>query len=84
VRELATERVGRDVVDEGALAIDLDDGQPLAVARLEFLVAADVDLLELETELVAQRRDRFLRPLAEVATVRVIDDNGRQRLRLSS
>src|SRR5439155_18459704 len=28
-----------DVVDEGPLAVDLHDGQPLAVRRLEFRVA---------------------------------------------
>jgi hypothetical protein len=40
----AEERSPVEVVDERALAVDLDDGKPLAVARLELGVTADVDL----------------------------------------
>ena len=52
--ELPTERVGVHVVREDALAVDLDDGQPLAVTRLERGLAGDVDLLELEGLLAAE------------------------------
>jgi hypothetical protein len=41
-----------EVVDEGALAVDLDDRQPLAITRLESRIAADVNLLELEPVLL--------------------------------
>ena len=69
----ATKRTGVDVVDEGALAVDLDDRQPLAVARLELGVAGDVDFLELERAVVPRRRDDRARPLAEVAALRVVE-----------
>jgi hypothetical protein len=61
------------VVDEGALAVDLDDRQPLAVARLKRGVARDVDLVQLELELVAKRVEDPARPLAEVAVLRVVE-----------
>jgi hypothetical protein len=35
-----------DVVDERSHPVDLDDGQPFAVGRLELRVAGDVDLVE--------------------------------------
>ena len=65
--------VGLYVVDEEAGSIELDHGQPLAVAPLEVRVAADVDLLELEPELVAERRELTARRLAEVAAVGVVE-----------
>jgi hypothetical protein len=40
------------VIDERPLPVQLDDRQPLAVDGLELRIAADVDLLELETELL--------------------------------
>jgi hypothetical protein len=49
--DLAPESVRLDVVDEGPLAVDLDDRKPLAVASLELRVAVDPDLLQLEREL---------------------------------
>ena len=52
--ELPTERFGVHVVREDPLAVDLDHGQPLAVARLELRLTGDVDLLELEALLTAQ------------------------------
>jgi hypothetical protein len=64
----AERRLG-DVVDERLLAVDLDDRQPLAVPRLELQVAGDVDLLELERELRAQRFELAAGPLAEVAAL---------------
>jgi hypothetical protein len=65
--ELSPQRVGLDEVRERALAVDLDDGQPLAVARLQLGVSADVDLLELEAELLSCRLDDAPRGRAEVA-----------------
>ena len=65
-----------DVVDEGPLAVDLDDRQPLAVARLELGLAVDGDLASSNAELVTQRATPRERPLAEVAAAR----RGRRRL----
>ncbi len=64
----AERRLGK-VVDERPLAVDLDHRQPLAVACLELRVARDVDLLEVERELRAQRFELAARPLAEVAAL---------------
>ncbi len=64
-----------DVVDERALPVHLDHGQPFAVARLELRVASDVDLLELEGELVADGPDDGTRALAEVAPGGVVNDD---------
>jgi hypothetical protein len=75
--EPAAEAVRIDVVDERALAVDLDNRQPLAVARLEPVVARDVDLGELEAELVLERADGRARPLAEVAVLRVVQRDAR-------
>ena len=59
-----------DVVGEDALALDLDYRQPLAVARLELRIAADVDLLELERVSRTDVHEHGPRPLAEVAAGR--------------
>jgi hypothetical protein len=75
--EPAAEAVRVDVVDESALAVDLDHRKPLAVARLEAVVARDVDLGELEAELVLERADGRARPLAEVAVLRVVQRDAR-------
>ena len=63
------------VVGERALAVDLDDGDQLAVARLQLGVAVDRDLLELEPELALKLSDRRPRALAEVAVARVVEDD---------
>jgi hypothetical protein len=60
-----------DEVDERALAVDLDHGEPLAVARLELWVAADVDLVEG----LAARREDVPGLVAERAAGRVIEDD---------
>ena len=75
--QLPPERVGLHVVREGANAVDLDHGKPFAVARLELGIAADVDLLELEAQLLAQRGHLRPRALAEVAALRVEDPDER-------
>src|SRR5207248_1204024 len=48
----SAERVLVHVVHEDALAVDLDDGDQLAVARLQLGRAVDRDLLQLELELL--------------------------------
>jgi hypothetical protein len=68
-----------DVVGEGLLALDLDDGNQLAVTRLELRGAVDTDLLQLEVELVPESANLRERAPAEVAPVRVIDDDPRLR-----
>ena len=73
----ATKRTSIHVVDEGALATDLDYRQPLAVARLELRIARDVDLLELEGAIRARRGDDRARPFAQVAALRVVDRDPR-------
>jgi hypothetical protein len=68
----AAKRARIHVVDERALAVDLDHRQPFAIYRLEFRDAADVDLLELEGDLSAGFLEDRPRPLAEVAALRVV------------
>ena len=75
--ELAPQRLRVDEVDERALAADLDDGQPLPVARLELRHAGDLDLLQLEPELRLEPGERLPRPLAEVAAGGGVEDDFR-------
>jgi hypothetical protein len=65
------------VVDEGALAVDLDDGKPLSVALLELGVAGDVDLVVLD----ALRIQNSAGTVAEVASLRRVEDDPRDRSR---
>jgi hypothetical protein len=67
--------ITRHEVDERALAVDLDDRQELAVARLELGIAVDLDLLQLEAELVPKPNHGFPRALAEVAPLRAVETN---------
>jgi len=62
-----------DEVDKGPPSVDLDDGQPLPILGLELGVTGDVDLVE---RLAALDED-CARPLAEVAAVRVVEDDAR-------
>jgi hypothetical protein len=73
--DLPAERIGLDEVGECLLAVDLDDRKPLAVTGLELRVAADVDLLQLEPELVPRRVDDPARGGAEVAPFGVVEDD---------
>jgi hypothetical protein len=73
--DLPAERLGLDEVRECALAVDLYHRQPLAVARLELRVTADVDLLELEPQLVARRVNDPPRGGAEVTPLGVEEDD---------
>jgi hypothetical protein len=77
--QLATERVGLDVVDERLLAVDLDHREEVAVAPLELRVAGDVDLAQLEPELIAQLVQRRAGSVAQVAAGRVVKDDVRDK-----
>jgi hypothetical protein len=63
------------VVDEGPLAVDLDDGQPLAIAGLELGVAGDVHLAKLELDVAPNLCERALGTLAEAAVVGVVNSD---------
>ena len=71
--QFASERIRIDEVDEGALSVDLDDWQPLAILRFELLVAADIDLLELERRLGADVLEDAASSLAEMAALCVVE-----------
>ena len=71
----AAQCVDLHVVREAAPAVDLDNRQPLPVGGLELGVARDVDLAQVEAELGSQRAHLCKRPLAQVATLRVEDDD---------
>jgi hypothetical protein len=75
--QFATQRGDRDAVDESALAVDLDNGQPLAVGRLEPGIAGDVDLAVVDVFRVEGLPCR----LAEVATEGGVEDDARDRCR---
>ena len=77
----ATECICIDVIDEGALAVDLDDRQPLPESRLEVGIAADVDLLELERNVGADALEHAAGALAEVAALRVVENDATDRCR---
>jgi hypothetical protein len=64
-----------DVVGEAPPSVDLDDREPLPVLGLERLVAGDVDLSEPKAELGLEGPNLCQRPLAEVAALRVVDDD---------
>jgi hypothetical protein len=73
--ELSPERLRLDVVGAHELPVELDDGKPLAVARLELGVARDVDLAQLEPFLGAQRLELRPRALAEMAPGRAVEND---------
>ena len=75
------QRVRSDEEGERGLAVDLDDGDPLSIPRLEVGVAGDVDELELERMLAAHGFDYLERPLAEVTARGVVDDDPGQGYR---
>jgi hypothetical protein len=63
------------VVGEAPPAGDLHDREPLAILGLERLVAGDVHLPQVEAELGLERPHLLERPVAEVAALRVVDDD---------
>jgi hypothetical protein len=68
-------RVRVDVVDETPPSVDLDHGDPLAVLRLELVVAVDRDLPQLEAELIARRADDAPRRRAKMAARGGVEDD---------
>ena len=64
-----------DVEDESPLPGDLDDGDPLAVLRLELGHAVDRDLAQVEAELVPRPAHDAARRLAEMAAGRGVEDD---------
>jgi hypothetical protein len=77
----AAKRIRLDVVHEGSLPVDLHHREPLAVLGLELRLATDVDLLELEWDVGADGFQHSARAFAEVATLRVIEDDLRDKCR---
>jgi hypothetical protein len=71
--ELPAKRAGIDEEDEGALAVDLHNRQPLAVLLLELVVPADVDLCE--GLLIDLRAQDCASLVAEAAVRRVVEDD---------
>jgi hypothetical protein len=71
----SAEGIDLKVVGEAAPAVDLDHREPLAVFGLESVVAGDVDLTEIEPELRLEGPQLHERPFAEVAALRVVDDD---------
>ena len=70
--EAAAQGVRLHEVDECLLPVDLDDWEQLAVPGFELGIAVDQHFLELEVELVTERRDGLARTLAEVAPLRAV------------
>ena len=64
-----------DVVGEDPFAVDLDDRDQFAVARLQLGRAVDRDLLELELQFRFELPYLRQRPLAEMAAGAVVDEN---------
>jgi hypothetical protein len=72
--QLTAKGAGIDVIDEGAFAGDLDDGEPFPIARLELVVAGDVDFLE--PGFAELGDERCPRALAEVAALPAVERYG--------
>ena len=66
-----------EVVDEGPPAVDLEDGKPLAIARLQTGIAGDVD------EFVGDRQplELLLGPLTQAAALPRVENDARDRAR---
>ena len=73
----APERLRLDVIGADALAVDLDDRNQLAVARLELGITVDLDPLGLEAELLAKSRELRLCALAEMASRCLVENDSR-------
>ena len=66
------------MVDERTLPVDLQDGQPFAIPRLQLGVTIDLDLVEVEVQVVPHPRDKLTGALAEVAPSSVVQRDARQ------
>ena len=84
--DLPAERLRLDEVRERALAVDLDDREPLTVLGRENLVAADVDLLERIAELVTSGAVKLpeikVYPLSEAADAHRVSEGRHLRGKL--
>jgi hypothetical protein len=69
--QFATQGFDRNPVDESTLTVDFDDGKPLAVGRLKFGVAGDVDLSIIDALSVENPAGA----LAKVAPLRDVKDH---------
>jgi hypothetical protein len=79
-RESPAKRLRLHVVGTDALAVELDDRDQLAVARLQLRVAVDGDVPRLEPELLPEGCKLRLCALAKVAPSGLVEDNlGRRR-----
>jgi len=72
--QFATQPFGWNLIDERARTVDLDNGQPFAIARLELGDAGDVDLAVSDV----LGLERPPRALAEVAALRGVKDDRRR------
>ena len=63
------------VVDKCAFAVDLYDRKPLAILRLQPWIPADVDLVEFEIDLLADLFENRARAFAEMAALRVEEND---------
>ena len=70
------EGVELNVVREAPAAVDLHHRKPLPVGLLQRRVAGDVHLSQCESQLLTQASDLCKRALAEMATGRVVDEDG--------
>jgi len=66
------------VVRKTTSTVDLDHGNPLTVRRFQRFVARDVDFAQLEIELLPECTHLLECAFAQVAALRVINDNVRQ------
>jgi hypothetical protein len=66
------------VVHKSPLAVDLDDREPFAVESLKLRIAADIDLLELETEFGLSLTEDPLGRLTEMTALRAIQDDSQR------
>jgi hypothetical protein len=71
----APKRIRIDVVDERPLPVDLDHRQPLPISSLEPGIPADIDLLEVEGDVLADLLEDPTGTLAEVAALRVEEND---------
>jgi hypothetical protein len=72
--ELAQQRRLVEVVDEGPLAVDLDHGEPLPIARFQRRVVGDIDRVVVDGQPVELRT----RALAERAAAAGVQDDAGQ------
>jgi hypothetical protein len=70
-----TKGIDLNVVRETPPPADLDDREPLAILGLERGIPGDVHLAQGEAELRLERPHLLERPFAEMAALRVIDDD---------